>query len=150
MGCHFLQGIFPTQVSCIAGRFFIIWATREGVFTLSSHSTLAPEVRCDETMGGLSRLSVQDQVAPASHGHLSPCYGFLRSSAMLWHRGSQARALAPLGLGRESWETHQPPGQTSLCPTFCASHRTRAPHKCSPSFPQPFCRSQQSSQGSVS
>ena len=24
-----LQGIFPTQVSCIAGRFFSIWATRE-------------------------------------------------------------------------------------------------------------------------
>ena len=50
-------------------------------FTLSSHPTLAPEVRCDETMGGLSRLSVQDQVGPASHGHLFPCYGFLRSSA---------------------------------------------------------------------
>ena len=34
VGCHFLlQGIFPTQgsnlVSCIAGRFFAIWATRE-------------------------------------------------------------------------------------------------------------------------
>ena len=34
VGCHaLLQGIFPTQgqrqVSCIAGRFFIIWATRE-------------------------------------------------------------------------------------------------------------------------
>ena len=24
-----LQGIFPTQVSCIAGRFFTIWTTRE-------------------------------------------------------------------------------------------------------------------------
>ena len=34
MGCHFLlQGIFPTQglnpVSCISGRFFIVWTTRE-------------------------------------------------------------------------------------------------------------------------
>ena len=34
VGCHaLLQGIFPTrdrtQVSCIAGRLFIIWATRE-------------------------------------------------------------------------------------------------------------------------
>ena len=34
VGCHsFLQGIFPsrdrTWVSCIAGRFFTIWATRE-------------------------------------------------------------------------------------------------------------------------
>jgi len=28
--CHaLLQGIFPTQVSCIAGRLFTIWATRE-------------------------------------------------------------------------------------------------------------------------
>ena len=28
--CHFLlQGTFPTQVSCITGRFFTIWATRE-------------------------------------------------------------------------------------------------------------------------
>ena len=52
--------------------------------------------------GGLSRLSVQDQVGPASHGHLFPCYGFLRSSATLWHRGSGARALAPLGLGGDS------------------------------------------------
>ena len=24
-----LQGIFLTQVSCIAGKFFTIWATRE-------------------------------------------------------------------------------------------------------------------------
>ena len=84
VGCHFFlpfsrgSAQFRDQscVSCIAGRFFIIWATREGVFTLSSHSTLAPEVRCDETMGGLSRLSVQDQVAPASHGHLSPVMVF--------------------------------------------------------------------------
>ena len=31
LGCHsLLQGIFPTQVSCIAGRLFTIWATREG------------------------------------------------------------------------------------------------------------------------
>jgi len=30
VGCHFLlQWIFPTQVSCIAGRFFTIWATRK-------------------------------------------------------------------------------------------------------------------------
>ena len=30
VGCHFLlQGIFPTQVSCIAGRCFNLWATRE-------------------------------------------------------------------------------------------------------------------------
>ena len=30
VGCHAcLQGIFPTQVSCIAGGFFTIWITRE-------------------------------------------------------------------------------------------------------------------------
>ena len=30
VGCHaLLQGIFPTQVSCIAGEFFTTWATRE-------------------------------------------------------------------------------------------------------------------------
>ena len=29
MGISFLQGIFPTEVSCIAGRFFTSWATRE-------------------------------------------------------------------------------------------------------------------------
>ena len=30
VGCHaLLQGIFPTQVSCVAGRFFTVWATRE-------------------------------------------------------------------------------------------------------------------------
>ena len=30
VGCHFfLQGIFLTQGSCLAGRFFTIWATRE-------------------------------------------------------------------------------------------------------------------------
>ena len=30
VGSHsLLQGIFPTQVSYIAGRFFILWATRE-------------------------------------------------------------------------------------------------------------------------
>ena len=30
VGCHaFLQGVFPIQVSCIAGEFFAIWATRE-------------------------------------------------------------------------------------------------------------------------
>ena len=35
MGCHvLLQGIFPTQVSCIAGRFFTSWATREALCSL--------------------------------------------------------------------------------------------------------------------
>ena len=29
MGISFLQGIFPTEVSCTAGRFFTSWATRE-------------------------------------------------------------------------------------------------------------------------
>ena len=30
LGCHdLLQGIFPTQVSYIAGRFFTVWANRE-------------------------------------------------------------------------------------------------------------------------
>ena len=30
VGCHvLLQGTFPTQVSCIAGRFFTSWAIRE-------------------------------------------------------------------------------------------------------------------------
>ena len=30
VGCHFLpQGIFPTQVFCIVGRFFTTWTTRE-------------------------------------------------------------------------------------------------------------------------
>ena len=32
VGCHaLLQGIFLTQVSCIAGGFFTIWATREAL-----------------------------------------------------------------------------------------------------------------------
>ena len=32
VGCHsLLQGIFLTQVSCIAGRFFTIWATWEAL-----------------------------------------------------------------------------------------------------------------------
>ena len=32
VGCHFrLQGIFPTQVPCIAGGFFTIWAAREAL-----------------------------------------------------------------------------------------------------------------------
>ena len=40
MDCHFLlQGIFPTQglnpVSCIAGRFFTVWATMEACLLLS-------------------------------------------------------------------------------------------------------------------
>ena len=35
VGCHvLLQGIFPTQVSCIAGRFFTSWATREALCSL--------------------------------------------------------------------------------------------------------------------
>ena len=30
VGWHaFLQGFFPSQVSCIVGRFFTLWATRE-------------------------------------------------------------------------------------------------------------------------
>ena len=38
VGCHLLlQGIFPTEdwtpVTCAAGRFFTIWATREVLFT---------------------------------------------------------------------------------------------------------------------
>ena len=33
VGCHFLlQGIFPSRVSCTAGRFFTKWATREALF----------------------------------------------------------------------------------------------------------------------
>ena len=32
VGCHsLLQGILPTRVSCIAGRFFTVWATREAL-----------------------------------------------------------------------------------------------------------------------
>ena len=37
--CSHLQGIFPTQglnpVSCIAGRFFTSWATREAILHLN-------------------------------------------------------------------------------------------------------------------
>ena len=41
VGCHFLlQGIFQpkdwTQVSCTAGRFFTIWATREALSLLTN------------------------------------------------------------------------------------------------------------------
>ena len=33
MGCHaLLQGIFPTQVTCIASKLFIVWATRETLY----------------------------------------------------------------------------------------------------------------------
>ena len=43
VGCHaLLQGIFPTQdqtqVSCIAGGFFTIWATREAQKTVLDNS----------------------------------------------------------------------------------------------------------------
>ena len=106
-------------------------------FTLSSHSTLAPEVRCDETMGGLSRLSVQDQVGPASHGHLFPLwFSQIQCHAVTQRERDQSLGSAGAG-GRQSWETHQPLGQTSLRPTFCASHHTCAPHKCSPSSHSP-------------
>ena len=37
VGCHAIfQGIFLTQVSCIAGRFFTIWITREALRKLST------------------------------------------------------------------------------------------------------------------
>ena len=41
VGCHSLLQIFLTQdgtrVSCIAGRFFTVWATREALFSLRCH-----------------------------------------------------------------------------------------------------------------
>ena len=35
VGCHsLLQGMFLTQVSCIVGKFFTIWATREALYNV--------------------------------------------------------------------------------------------------------------------
>ena len=49
MGCHALQGIFPTQelnpisgISCIAGRFFTYGATWEAKHTLPQHVNCRP------------------------------------------------------------------------------------------------------------
>ena len=47
VGCHaLLQGIFPTQglnqVSCIAGGFFTVWATREAQESWSGEPILSP------------------------------------------------------------------------------------------------------------
>ena len=42
VGCHsLLQGIFPTQVSCIAGGLFTVWATREFLWMISIHTSIS-------------------------------------------------------------------------------------------------------------
>ena len=43
VGCHFLlQGIFPTQVSCIAGRLFTNWAPREAPWVIANICAISP------------------------------------------------------------------------------------------------------------
>ena len=49
-----LQGIFPTQVSRIAGRFFTVWATREAQNRLQSQKV--PALRRRRTEGALLTL----------------------------------------------------------------------------------------------
>ena len=50
-----LQGIFPTQgsnqVSCIAGRFFTVWATREGQITIIKHRQVSAKIKTNLIMG---------------------------------------------------------------------------------------------------
>ena len=41
-----LQGIFPTQVSCIAGRFFTIWAPREALSNQEKQESLRKQREC--------------------------------------------------------------------------------------------------------
>ena len=50
-----LQGIFPTQVSHIAGRFFTSWATREDLERILAISIcgIIPDLQEDEILSGL-------------------------------------------------------------------------------------------------
>ena len=41
-----LQGTFPTQVSCIAGRFFTIWAPREALSNQEKQESLRKQREC--------------------------------------------------------------------------------------------------------
>ena len=48
VGCHsLLHRSFPTQVSCIAGRFFSIWATREDNVVITFMCPGKPRNLCD-------------------------------------------------------------------------------------------------------
>ena len=55
VGCHvLLQEIFPTQVSHTAGKFFLVWATREGQEGARGHTelwALQPTVLLGPTLG---------------------------------------------------------------------------------------------------
>ena len=72
MGCHtLLQGIFPTQVSCTAGRFFTIWATREVQSSLK-------EINSEDSLEGLMlKLKLQ------YFGHLMRKANSLEKTLML-------------------------------------------------------------------
>ena len=55
VGCHaLLQGIFPTQISCISGRFFTIWATRKAVIGRVRPWVGWPDHRCPSKDCGFS------------------------------------------------------------------------------------------------
>jgi len=51
-----LQGIFPTQVSCIAGRFFTIWAPREALSNQEKQESLRKQERMQETEENIETL----------------------------------------------------------------------------------------------
>lgn len=77
---------------------------------------------------------------------LFPICGQPRSITVLWSGVRRVRAFSQLDLqhmARWSLETWQLLEQTSLCPAWRGSQCTHAPLKWSPTFPQPFCLSQQ-------
>ena len=85
-GCHsLLQGIFPTQelspVSCIASRFFTIWATREATRL---------EVRAFFT----SSLVMKEAWVCEREGRMSACW--LRRRQELWTEESKDKHTASL------------------------------------------------------
>ena len=81
MGCHsFLQGIFPTQgsnwVSCIAGRFFTSWATREagGIGMIPNPSRLrAAEASLFQSFCQWTHVSTYVPICPQHTHPRNPC-----------------------------------------------------------------------------
>ena len=95
--CQFLlQGIFPIQVSCMAGRFLTIWATREALkltpYLFFIHSTYNSSLSVSYMVTECFLYNYRQDFSGSSDGKESACHaGDLGSSPGLgrspggWH-----------------------------------------------------------------
>jgi len=77
--CSLLQEIFPTQVSCIAGKFFTSWATREAL-SLTTHSITTAAAAAAKSLQSCPTLC--DPIDGSPPGF--PIPGILQARTLEW------------------------------------------------------------------